>query len=131
MTSEVPMTSAVLAADSAWPPPPPAPALAEGDQRGTVTIQPRVVERIAERTVRDTGAGADASARVPRLADTIALDLQVTLPYPDGPLADAIEPVRRAVVDRVHQLVGRPVARLDMEVRAFALAPPTPRRRVR
>lgn len=115
------------------PPVPPDtdPTPAPPAERGTLVIEPRAVEHIAARVVRDAGAADGASVSVERLDETVELTVRLSMPYPEQSLVDSIEPVRRSVVERVGRLVGRPVTRLDMEVTSFTVPAPAPVRRVR
>ncbi|MFI5966539.1 DUF6286 domain-containing protein [Streptomyces asoensis] len=117
-------------------------------RRGTTTVSPRAVRRIAERAAAETlprpgGAPGDRSTRPARTdgparpartgrpvpaarvaasvrGNSARLALGVTLPYP-APLAETVGNLQRHVAQRTGQLTGLDVA--DARVTVTALAP--------
>jgi uncharacterized alkaline shock family protein YloU len=113
--------------------------LAEAGDRGDLAIGAGVVEKIAQRAAlevpgvvdvvsrglaRLVGGGAGASAEVvpgarAEQSRAARIDLTLTLRYP-APAGQTTRAVRGHVVDRVHQLTGLEVERVDITVAEFA-----------
>jgi uncharacterized alkaline shock family protein YloU len=112
------------------------PPRAEHDERGRTTIADRAVERIAAQAVTDVDDVGGAARRVLGLAvggedldhpaevsatvsgATTALDVRLSLEYPAS-VGTATESVRRHLMDRVHELTGLAVSRVDITVTAL------------
>jgi hypothetical protein len=102
------------------------------EQRGTLTIKPRVVARLAMRSLRtNTSADRDLAVDVTHFGDDhVELSAEVTLPYPDEPVAAVLDRLRAQVVRDVERAVGRSVRSFDLTVERFSTAPSLRRRRV-
>jgi uncharacterized alkaline shock family protein YloU len=102
------------------------------EQRGTLTIKPRVVSRLAMRSLRaNTSADRDPAVDVTHFGDDhVELSADLTLPYPDEPISTVLDRLRAQVVRDVERAVGRPVRSVDLTVEKFSTAPSKPRRRV-
>ncbi|AXB43711.1 Asp23/Gls24 family envelope stress response protein [Amycolatopsis albispora] len=97
-------------------------------ERGTLTIEDRVIERIATRAVTELdGLGgttrlfgddqaAKVSARV--TGETAALDVRLSVEYPLS-VASTTESARRHLRQRVGELAGLTVSRVDITVTAL------------
>jgi hypothetical protein len=102
------------------------------EQRGTLTIRPNVVARLAMRSLRaNTSAERDPAVHVTNFGDEhVELAADVTLPYPDEPVGAVLDRLRAQVARDVERAVGRPVRSVDLTVDKFVTTPSTPRRRV-
>lgn len=114
----------------------PSPALAAPGQRGELTIDPKVVEKIAEHAageVKDVGGAArrvfnvaawtDDRAdhvRVKALVDgqTVVLGVQCSITYP-SPVATVARRLREHLTSRIGELTGLDVAQIDITVVAL------------
>jgi uncharacterized alkaline shock family protein YloU len=131
------MTS-TLTAPSAMPTP------ADGDpgERGRTTIADRVIERIAVQAVSEVGAaggsvrrmlgvavggsGLDRDAQVTAViaGGAAALTVQLSVAYPAS-VAQTAREARRQLVQRIQDLTGHTVSRVDITITAVhaAVAP--------
>lgn len=109
----------------------PAPGIAP-EERGRTTVPAKVVARIAEQAAFEVpGIGSDAggvlgigarrdftsrpSAEAEIYGGTVVLRLDVGIAFPTG-LRDALSGLRAHVIERVEQLSGLSVGRLDVQV---------------
>ncbi len=80
------------------------------------------------------GAQSDLSAKpattVELVGQTATVTVEVTVAYP-SPIRQATDAIRRQVMDRVHELTGVQVTRVDITVTALRAADATPSREVR
>ena len=100
--------------------------------RGQTVIADKVFEKIAGQAASEVatsrgrtggvlGIGSDANAAArPKVdvdlsADSVDLDLAVGIAYP-GSIRTAAQQIRQRVSDRVHELTGVPVHRVDIDV---------------
>lgn len=119
--------------------------------RGETVIGPAVVEKIAARAASEVdgvggvvrtglgrlipwslegGSAARAHAEMSGKADgEVSLDLSVNVVYPH-PVATVTNQVRARVAERLLEMCGVRVARLDISVPALVAEPSRPRRRV-
>ncbi|MDQ7810834.1 Asp23/Gls24 family envelope stress response protein [Amycolatopsis sp. A133] len=103
------------------------------DERGRTTIAGRTVERIAARAVTDLDDVGGAATRVLGLAvgrgntaevsatvsgGTAVLDVRLSLAYPT-PVGPATESARQHLMDRVRELTGLTVSRVNITVTAL------------
>jgi uncharacterized alkaline shock family protein YloU len=122
------------------------PALPDPEERGTLTVAEKVVERVAGYAVtRVDGAGAAprrllgvkigearpdteaaVTARVDGHAATVRATVTIAWPNSVHVVADRL---RAAIREDVDRMAGVQVAQVDLEVVSFA-TPPTPSRRV-
>lgn len=103
--------------------------------RGQLVIRHRVVEKIARQAASEiataggttggflglwsrTDLSARPKAEVELSGRTASIDLTVAVSYPT-PLRDAAEEVRQHVMDRVAELVGIEVSRVDVTITAL------------
>ncbi|MEV6641352.1 Asp23/Gls24 family envelope stress response protein [Amycolatopsis sp. NPDC051371] len=112
------------------------PAVADLDERGTLTVSDRTVERIAAQVVTEVEGAGGAANRVLGVAvggedpdnsakvtakvhgDTAALDVRLSLSYPRS-VGRTTENVRRHLMRRVAELTGLTVSRVDVTVTAL------------
>lgn len=107
---------------------------AEPARRGKLVMAAKVVEKVAAQAASEAAAGGrsggllgigaktDLSARpkvdVDLSGTTATIDVEVAVAYPT-PIRQATEQVRTHVIDRVHQLTGVTVTRIDIDVTGF------------
>jgi hypothetical protein len=93
-------------------------------ERGTLTIKPRVVTRLAMRALRTrTSAERDPSVDVTHFGDDhVELEARITLPYPDEPIGAVLDRLREQVARDVALALGRPVRSIDLTVDKFGTA---------
>jgi len=96
-------------------------APADPRSRGMLLIQDRVVRRTAEHAVELSEVGAsttsvdvDSAEREP-----IRLRIAIELLYPDVPLGEVLDALRRQVSQQLTATVGRDVERIDIRVDAL------------
>jgi uncharacterized alkaline shock family protein YloU len=112
------------------------PAVADLDERGTLTVSDRTVERIAAQVVTEVEGAGGAASRVLGVAvggedpdssakvtakvrgDTAALDVRLSISYPRS-VGRTTENVRRHLMRRVAELTGLTVSRVDVIVTAL------------
>lgn len=116
--------------------------------RGRLVLEKKVVERIAARAASEADSGgtggesggflgfgthSDLTARpgttVELVGRTATISIEVTVAYPT-PIRQATDAVRRRVVDRVQELTGVEVTKVDIIVTALRAADPVPTREV-
>lgn len=115
-----------------------------GPARGSTVILPRVVERIAAQAVREVSGAAGTGPRVlglpvgtPRSdgAPTVhadvdgpvaTLEVEMAVVYP-APVLDVARRVRQRILERIGQLTGLRVRRLDIAVVTMRVESPEPR----
>ncbi|WP_307796285.1 Asp23/Gls24 family envelope stress response protein [Amycolatopsis sp. 195334CR] len=98
------------------------------EDRGTLTIEDRVVERIATRAVSELdGTDQPAKVRARVTGDSATLDVRLALSYP-VPVASTTENARRHLRHRVGELAGLTVSRVDITVAALRTSAAEPRR---
>jgi uncharacterized alkaline shock family protein YloU len=120
--------------------------LSRVEERGRTTIADRTVERLAMRAITEVdgvggaatrvlgvavgGADLDSSAKVTATVSgqTAALDVRLSVVYPAS-VGATTENARRHLVDRVEELTGLVVSRVDITVTALH-STATERRRV-
>jgi uncharacterized alkaline shock family protein YloU len=113
-------------------------------ERGRTTIADRVIERIAVQAVSEVGAAGgsarrmlgvavggagldqDAQVAVTVAGGTAALAVQLSVAYPASVARTARE-VRQRLVERIEELTGHAVSRVDVTVTAVHTAAPTRR----
>jgi hypothetical protein len=102
------------------------------EHRGTLTIRPRVVARLAMRSLQaNTSSDRDPDVDVTHFGDDhVELAADLTLPYPDEPIGTVLDRLRAQVARDVERAVGRPVRGVDLTVEKFTTAPSARRRRV-
>lgn len=108
--------------------------------RGTTTIAPDVVAKIAARAAREVervdtvrtsglarlfGRSGRVSAEVERTSAVV--DLAVAIRWP-APIASTADRVRRHVQARVAELTGLEAAEVNVEVEQLSTSPPPPPR---
>ena len=117
--------------------------------RGRLTLERKAVERIAAQAASESdsgrtggvsggflglGAQSDLTAKpattVELVGQTATVSVEVTVAYP-APIRQATDAIRRQVMDRVHQLTGVQVTRVDITVSALKAADTQPSREVR
>ncbi len=117
--------------------------------RGRLVLEKRVVEQIAAQAASEADSGrtggtsggflgfgtqSDLSARpatsVELIGQTATVAVEVTVAYPT-PIRQATDAIRRQVKDRVHELTGVQVTRVDITVSALRAADARPTREVR
>lgn len=101
--------------------------------RGTLDIQPTAISTIATRAIAEI-AGTQQRVRVdvPTAAPTtIEIAASIALPYPDDPLAKALNRLREHVAQELTRQTGRAVSRIDLRVDRFIVGSDRPARRVR
>ncbi len=122
-----------------------APSAAPDTDRGSLTISERAVERIAVAALAEVDAvggsvtrmlgvavgreGADHTAKVTATVDggTASLAVRLSVTYPT-PVARTTEAARAHVIQRVEELTGFTVARVDITVTALHGSAPDTRR---
>ncbi|QFU88252.1 Asp23/Gls24 family envelope stress response protein [Amycolatopsis sp. YIM 10] len=90
-------------------------------ERGTLTIEDRVVERIAAQAVTEVdGAGEDRPAKVRArvTGESATLDVRLSISYPLS-VASTTESARQHLRRRVGELAGVTVSRVDITVTAL------------
>ncbi|MEO7751905.1 MAG: Asp23/Gls24 family envelope stress response protein [Terracoccus sp.] len=114
--------------------------------RGRLVIDKRVVERIASRAASESGPtggvsggllglgahgdlSAAPSAEVELIGQTAIVGLDLTVAYP-VPIREATDHVRHHVMERVFDLTGVEVTRVDISVAVLHLVDPSVTRRV-
>ncbi|MEU0535772.1 Asp23/Gls24 family envelope stress response protein [Amycolatopsis tolypomycina] len=121
------------------------PAAADLDERGTLTVSERTVERIAAQVVTEVEGTGGAAGRVLGIAvggedldrsakvtatvhgDTTALDVRLSIGYPRS-VSRTTEAARRQLTRRVAEFTGLTVARVDITVTALHTTTSAPRR---
>lgn len=111
------------------------------EERGTTVVLPRVVERVATQAVREvadaagTGrrvlgrnigsTGTDTAANVRAHVDgaVATLDVAMTVIYP-APVLEVTRRARHHIVDRVRELTGLSVHRVDITVVGMSVEKP-------
>ncbi len=112
------------------------PAAGELDERGTLTVSDRTVERIAAQVVTEVEGAGGAASRVLGIAvggedldhhakvtatvhgDTTTLDVRLSVSYPRS-VTRTTEAARRHLTRRVAELTGLTVSRVDITVTAL------------
>lgn len=85
--------------------------------RGTLTIEDRAIERIASHAVTELdGRSAKVSARV--TGESATLDVRLSITYPLS-VAKTTEDARRHLRQRVGELAGLTVSKVDITVTAL------------
>jgi hypothetical protein len=112
-------------------PPPQAPRVeTPRSERGVLVVRPRVVERLAEASMRMNRAVWQCEATVLRLDDGgVDLSMDVVVEYPRTGVGEVLAGLRRTVAADVGRMLGRPVRRLDIVVDGFGWTN-APRRRI-
>lgn len=124
-------------------PDPSAPRIDPGAQRGTTTIAPEVVAKIAAiaaheidqvDTVRRSGLArffgrGDRAVNAEVERETAVVDLALAIRWP-APIASTADRVRRHVQERVGELTGLRATEVNVEVEQLATTQP-PQARVR
>jgi uncharacterized alkaline shock family protein YloU len=108
---------------------------ADPGERGRTTIADRVIERIAVQAVGEVGAAGgaarrmlgvavggagldkDAQVTVTAAGGTAALAVQLSVAYP-APIARTAREARQRLIDRIEELTGHAVSRVDITVTA-------------
>lgn len=90
-------------------------ALSTGE-RGTLTIEDRVVERIAAQAVTELdGTERPAKVRAQVTGESATLDVRLSIVYPLS-VASTTENARRHLRQRVGELAGLRISRVDITV---------------
>ncbi|MEO7060897.1 MAG: Asp23/Gls24 family envelope stress response protein [Lapillicoccus sp.] len=116
--------------------------------RGRLVLEKKVIERVAAKAATESDTGltggvsggflgfgthADLGARpattVELVGRTATVQLEVTIAYPT-PIRAATDAIRRQVTDRVHELTGVRVTRVDIAVSALRAVDPATTRTV-
>jgi len=86
--------------------------------RGALLIQDRVVRRTAERAVELSEVGASTTGVEVTSAEgePIRLRIAVDVVYPDVPLTEVLDSLRRRVSRQLSASLGRDVERIDIRV---------------
>ncbi|MFN7149898.1 MAG: hypothetical protein ACK4V6_10505 [Microthrixaceae bacterium] len=107
----------------------PSPTLPDAAQRGVLTLQPRVLARLATHAIELHGdCAAEPTVEVRDSSpDNVELEASLVLVYPEEPLAPSLNRLRQQVAADVERQTGRPVGRLDLRVERFATPRPTRR----
>lgn len=97
----------------------------EPTHRGVLVLAERVVQRVAERALKDGPSTVHhPSVTVQALdEDGVELRANIGIDYPDRPLSDVLVELRRYVTARVSGVLGRPVRRLDLTVDELVVRP--------
>lgn len=112
-------------------------------------VQKKAMERVAAQAASESDSGrtggvsggflgfgtsSDLSARpattVELVGQTATVKVEVTVAYP-APIRQATHAIRQQVMQRVHELTGVPITRVDITVTALRAADATPAREVR
>lgn len=127
-------------------PPPSSHGVPVVESRGDTTIDDQVVVKIATRVVTEvehTGGaarrvlgvtvGSEAAAQRPQVqasvtGTAVSVDVRLSITYP-APVAEVSQRVRTRLMDRIAELTGLTVGRVDITVTALT-TPPTSRSRV-
>ncbi len=118
------------------------PGSGAADERGVTVIRPRVVERVAAQAVREVADTAGTGRRVlghafgtPGTQDQAAvradvdgqvttLDVAMTVVYP-APVLAVTRRTRHHIIDRIVELTGLSVRRLDITVVGMSVTGPS------